>query len=185
LALSVAGCRQPVPPPVSARDPALDADDLAVMKGLLDDLRQHRPSVSFLVVDTTIAICGRAIDVVAPPPGGCLAQPAIDAVQMVLPADRRVTATHDFQARNARRLPIAETLAPGVAYVSATVMDFVSVNGEQERARAIVTVSAPSYPAPRVAVLAYRVKDAESGAVRLERQSDGRWLVSERQGRLE
>ena len=53
LALGTIGCGRPEPPAVSVRTPSVDADDIAVMRGVLDVLR--RPH--FLVVDTTLAPC--------------------------------------------------------------------------------------------------------------------------------
>jgi hypothetical protein len=184
LALAATSCSDPVPPPVSVRQPSLDADDLAVMKGVLDDMRERLEGASFLVVDTTIAVCAGPIEVVAPPPGGCLAAAAVDSVSKVLPLRSRVTSMFDFQARNAIRLAIAGELGADVTYVSATLIDFVSLDHRPPPHQgAIVTFSAPSYPAPRTAVISYRVKDAEDVALRLEQQSDGRWVVATRLSR--
>ena len=178
VTLATAACGTPAPPPVAVRQPSLDADDLAVIRGLLDNFRErHRDGRRFLVVDSTVAVCERRIAVVAPPPGGCLAPPVLDDVSKVLPSRSRVTALIDFQARNARRLPISGDLGADVHYVSATFLDFA--NGS------VVTFSAPSYPAPGAAVLTYRVKDDRHGAVRLERQADGRWVVADRYGAME
>ncbi len=42
---------------------------------------------------------------------------------------------------------------------------------------AVVTFSAPAYPAPRTAAVAYSAREGEAGAARLEQTSDGRWSV--------
>ena len=177
VTLASAACDTPTPPAVAVRQPSLDADDLAVIRGLLDSFREDQGGRRFLVVDTTVAVCGRPIAVVAPPPGGCLAPPVLDHVSKVLPSRSRVTALLDFQARNARRLPITGDLGADVDYVSATFLDFAIGS--------VVTFSAPSYPAPGAAVLTYRVRNDHHGAVRLERQADGRWVVADRYGAME
>jgi hypothetical protein len=188
LLITVAGCDPPVPPPVAVREPAIDADDLAVMKGLLDDRLRPKRNASgaaagarFLVVDSTIASCDRRIEVFGPPPGGCLTSGWIDFVLRVMPLATRRTAMLDFEARNIRRLTIEGTLGDDVAFVSSTASDFLSA-GELLRRHPpgsrIVTFSAPSYPAPNVAVLAYGVRTQEIGAVRLEQAADRRWKVA-------
>ena len=189
LALSFAcgACGQPLPPPVARSVPSLETDDLSVMKGVLDDVRQRRGAGRFLVVDTTTAVCEGKVDLFGAPPGGCLSPKSVDSVSKVLEPGRSRIATLDFEARNASRLPIAGTLGPDVTYISGTLTDFVSMRDllAQHPGSAVVTFSAPSYPAPRVAVMIYRVRDAENGAVRLEQQADGRWTVADRYGAME
>jgi hypothetical protein len=188
VTVATAACGTPTPPPVAVRQPSLDADDVAVIRGVLDSMRRQRERGGhFLVVDTTVAVCESPIAVVAPPPGGCLAPPVLDDVSKVLPLHSRVTALLGFQARNAKRLPVTGGLGADVDYVSATFIDFAvgKLGRDLPRGSAIVTFSAPSYPAPGVAVVAYRVKESESGAVRLQQQPDGRWAVADRHGAIE
>ena len=185
--LAAAACTT-TPPPVAVRQPLLDADALAVIRDLLASFRERdQEKRRFLVVDSTVAVCERPIAVVAPPPGGCLAPPVLDSVSKVLPSRSRVTALLDFQARNARRLPVTGDLGADVDYVSATFFDFAIMNrgGGLPLRSAIVTFSAPSYPAPGMAVLLYRVKDDHHGAVRLQQQPDGRWAVADRYETME
>ena len=101
----------------------------------------------------------------------------------MLPSSSRVTATLDFQARNSTRLPIVGTLGDDVTYISATLTDFMSASDliRQNPGREVVTFSAPSYPAPRAAVIVYYVKSSEYAVARLEQQHDGRWAVVARQ----
>lgn len=187
LALAPIACDQPVPPPVAVREPSIEADDIAVMKGVLDDVRGRRAGGSFLVVDSTLPICAKPIEIAVAQLGGCLEPAVLDSVLKVLPSASRVTAALDFQARNARRLPIRGALGDDVTYISATLTDFVSVKDliRQHPGGAVVTFSAPSYPAPRVAVMFYHVKDREHAAVRLEQQLDARWVVADRFGGIE
>lgn len=183
LALGASACDSPVPP-VAQHQPSLDADDLAVMRGLLDDHVRPRAAKGliesrFLVVDTTMAVCPRDTTVFGAPPGGCLAPDWLEFVAGVLPPDRRRTAALDFQLRNARRLPIRGALGGDVSYISATLTDFISARQfRRQHAGAVVTFSMPSYPAPNVAVIAYRVRQDELAAARLERQRDGRWKMA-------
>ena len=51
LVLSCAACDQPGPPPVAVREPSVDADDLAVIRGLIDDQRRRAARPQFLVVE--------------------------------------------------------------------------------------------------------------------------------------
>lgn len=154
FALAATACDPVEPPPVAPpRSGAIDADDIAVMEGVLDDVRR-RAGGSFLVVDSTLPVCAERIEIVAPPPGGCLGPAVVDFVSKVLPAASRLMAALDFQERNARRLPITEALGDDVTYISATLTDFLSMSDliRQHPRGAIVTFTAPSYPAPRVAV---------------------------------
>jgi hypothetical protein len=183
LALSTAGCETPAPPPLAVHAPSLDAGDLAVMKGLLDDQRKRaapaRPR--FVVVDTTLAKCSnRLIATFEPPPGGCVNHSAIEELSRLLPQASVRTATLDFEARNARRLPIAGSLGPDVSYVSWTLADFsarANLLRGYPAGSALVAFSRPSYPAPHVAVIAYSPYGYVVGAARLAQQSDGRWEV--------
>jgi len=179
LACALAGiaCDQPVPPPVAVREPSVDAGDLAVIRGLLDDQRRRvapaRPH--FLVVDTTLATC---FDVAQP--GGCLNDSAIEEVSMLLPQASVRTGTLDFASRNVMPLPIAGPLGTDVSYVSWTLIDFTSradLLRKQPAGSAIVAFTRPSYPAPGIAVIAYSAFQYVVDAARLVQRSDGRWEV--------
>ena len=187
LALAAAACDPLEPPSVTARSLSIEADDIAVMKALLDDVRGRRAGGSFLVIDSTLPICAKPIEIVATPLGGCLGPSVLDSVSKVLPSASRVTAALDFQTRNTRRLPITGALGDDVTYISATLTDFVSMRDliRQHPGGAVVTFTAPSYPAPRVAVIVYHVKDLEHAAVRLEQQIGARWVVADRFGGIE
>jgi hypothetical protein len=171
LAVVAPACAQPAPPPVARRAVSLAAEDLAVIRAAVNHVRQRHGGRRLLVVETTIAVCDGAIEVAAPPPGGCLGPRSLESVSKVLPPGSRLTAMLDFQARSARRLPIAGALGGDVTPVSATLLDFGSASD-------IVTVSAPSYPAAGVAAVAYRLKGADV-ALLLARRADGRWAVVE------
>jgi len=60
---SLVACQSPAPPPVATPDGALSADDTAVMRTVLDQLRQDRlgqspgPPPLFLVLDSTLEPC--------------------------------------------------------------------------------------------------------------------------------
>ena len=148
LALGTIGCGRPEPPAVSVRTPSVDADDIAVMRGVLDVLR--RPH--FLVVDTTLAPCP------VHPPRTSLA----------------------FGERNRERLPLTGSLGADTTLISATVVDFLpseDLVARYPQGTAVVTFSAPLYPAPGVAVIAYGLHQAHrlAAVARLERRADGRW----------
>jgi len=177
FALVAGACGQPVPPPVAVGEPSVDTGDLAVIRGLIDDHRRRvapaRPH--FLVVDTTLASC-----VNVPPPGACLADSAIEEVSRLLPRARVRTGTLDFESRNARPVPITGSLGTDVSYVSWTLIDFSSradLLRKLPAGSAVVAFSRPSYPAPRVAVLAYSAFQNVVDAARLVQQADGRWEV--------
>jgi hypothetical protein len=181
LALAAAACDPPVPPPVAAREPSIDADDLSVIRGLIDDQRRRAPRPQFLVVDTTLAKCDdRLVLTFGPPPGGCFNHFAIESVSRLLPQASVRTGTLDFEARNAMRLPITGSLGSDVSYVSSTLVDFTPSADLLLRhppGSAVVAFSRPSYPAPHVAVIAYSPFGHVVGAARLTQRSDGRWTV--------
>jgi len=184
LALVVPACDPAVPPPVAQRQPSLDAEDVAVMNGVLDRLRARAARAliesRFLVVDTTLAVCDRDVMAFGPPPGGCLAPRWLEFVSRVLPPTNAREAMLDFQARNVKRLPIGGPLGADVTYIPATVTDFVSERDLlRQRPGAVVTFSAPAYPASRVAVIAYAVRHGELGAARLQQRAGGGWSVAE------
>jgi len=205
LAFSAASCDKPASPPVAVRQTALDADDIAVMRGLLDDLirpeqvdsirRGRAPGAPpgpieprFLVVDTTIAVCDRDLVVFGPPPGGCLAPGWITLVSQALPPGTARTATLAFASRNARRIPITASIGRDVTFVSSTVTDFVEMNEllrQHPPGSAVVSFSVPSYPGPRMAVLAFNVRNHRAGAARLAQQDDSRWTVADLAGGIE
>lgn len=181
-ALAAQGCSEPAPPPIAVRKPVLDAGDFAVMKGVLDHRLRPRGgnSARFLVVDTTMATCA-APGVLQRAPGACLDSQWMEFVSPMLPKGSLRTATLDFQARNARRLAIEPALGAGVTYISATVTDFMSSEELvrwQPPGSTVVMFSTPSYPAARMAVIAYAAGSDIRGAARLERQSDGQWMVT-------
>ena len=187
LALTAAACDRPAPPAVSVRQPSLDADDLAVMRALFDDLlRPRRPEgvraqARFLVVDTTMAMCRRDPAMLGPQPGRCLDPGWVALVSEAAPAGMARTVAMRFPAWTATRLSISAPLGDDVTFVSATVIDSV-VPSEMLRpyppGSEIVTLSAPGYPAPRMAVVAFAAGTG-FGAARVERQTDGRWRVAE------
>jgi len=184
LALSFAcgACDQPRPPAVAAREPSLDADDLAVMRGLLEDGVRPRllPVARVLVVETTLATCAATPTLLGAAPGACLDPRWVELVSRMLPADRIRTATLDFQARNARRRPIGPVLGAAATYISASVTDFVPLPKllrQYPPGSVVLALSTPSYPAPRLAVIAYS-SGGIVGAASLERRSDGRWTVA-------
>lgn len=183
LVMTAGACEPPAPPPVSQRQPSLEAGDLAVIKGLLDDHVRPRAGAApdqlrVLVVDTTLADCERDVTAFGSPPGGCLAPMWLDRVRQVLPPATAREAMLDFEARNRRRLPIGGSMGDGVSSISATATDFVSESDLLgQRPGVVVSVSAPSYPAPHMAVIAYAVQRGEQAAARLEQQQDGLWRV--------
>ena len=86
----------------------------------------------------------------------------------------------DFQARNARRRPIEPVLGAAATYISTTVTDFVPLTEllrQHPPGSVVLTLSTPSYPAPRLAVIAY-ASGGIVGAARLARRSDGLWTVA-------
>ena len=183
LALSLASgaCGKPLPPAVAVKAPSLDADDLAVMRGLLEDGLRPRllPVAHVLVVETTLATCAVTPALLGAAPGACLDPPWVELVSRMLPADRVRTATLDFQARNARR-PIEPVLGAAATSISTTVTDFVPLTEllrQHPPGSVVLTLSTPSYPAPRLAVIAY-ASGGIVGAARLARRSDGLWTVA-------
>jgi hypothetical protein len=85
-----------------------------------------------------------------------------------------------FPARNARRLPIAGPLGEDVTYASATLVDSLAPSEllrQYPPGSEVVTLSAPVYPAPRMALIAFAAR-TDVGAARAERQHDGRWRIT-------
>ena len=190
LALAASACDQPVPPPVFLREASLDVEDIAVLRALFDDFRHRRreaivrpevPSPRFLVVDTTMAMCRRDPSVFGPQPGRCLNPAPASVMSEVVPASVFPTVRLRFQTWNATPRSISGGLGDDVTYVSATLLDMMAPGELLRRyppGSAIVTLSAPGYPAPRMAVIAFGSWWApSSGAARLERQPDGHWRV--------
>jgi hypothetical protein len=88
--------------------------------------------------------------------------------------------TLNFPAWNATPLLIAGPLGDDVTYVSPTLVDAVPPRELLDRypqGSDIVMLSAPAYPAARVAAILYSITSG-TGAARLERQPDGRWRVA-------
>jgi hypothetical protein len=193
LALAVSACDAPPPPAVEQREPSLEADDLAVIRAVLDELRrdrreampvQHVPPPRFLVVDTTMAMCRRDPEPLGPQPGRCLDPGQLTPVLEVVPAELRRTVALNFPIWTAKRLPIAGPLGDDVTLVSATLVDTLGP-GElirQHPGSAILWLSAIGYPAPGMAVI--RLSGTGSfGAARVERLSNGGWHVAATAGR--
>jgi hypothetical protein len=179
-----------MPPPLAVREPSLDADDLAVMKALLDGrLRPRRDGAlasaaaaesRFLVVNTTMAACPRDPAPLGPEPGRCMDPSWVRLVSDVVAPDLSRAVLIRFPERNTRRLAIDGPLGDDVILVSATLVDSMAP-GELLRqypaGSEIVTLSAPVYPGARVAAMAFAA-GADAGAARLEREMDGRWRVA-------
>ena len=177
LAAAVA-CRESGPPPVVSPPPRLDASDLAVMKALIDTPsagRAPRPDRGYdpRRVRPRPRVFGT-------PPGGCLGPEWVARVTRVLPPGTARTGTVAFEDRNRRRLPIQGSLGAGVTPISATLIDGLAASvllREHPPGSAVVAFSAPTYPAPRTAVVAYSARDGEASAARLEQTGDRRWSV--------
>ena len=174
---TVMACRESVPPPVVSPPARLDVSDLAVMKALIDSMADA-PHV--LIVDTTLAVCDRDPRVFGTRPGGCLGPEWIAQVARVLPTATARTGMVAFEDRNRRRLPIEGSLGAGVTPISATLIDGLSASvllRDHPPGSAVVAISAPVYPAPYTAVVAYSAREGQTGAARLEQTGDGRWSV--------
>jgi hypothetical protein len=191
LALSTAGCETPAPPPVAVRAPSLDADDTAVLKALFDDVLRPQgreairtrnapaQALRFLVMNRTMAMCGRDPGVLGPQPGGCLNPYHANIISEVVPPDLFPTVRLRFPAWNATPLTIAGSLGEDVTLVSPTLLDMMPLS-ELLRSNpgfTVVTLSAPGYLASRVAVITFGGWIGSGGAARLERQPDGPWRV--------
>lgn len=180
VALSCAACDTAPPSVAPPRSRSIDADDIAVMRGVLDSL--HRPHL--LVVDTTLAHCP-----VHPPRtnltprADCLSPEWLGYVSRLFPSETSLTGLLAFDERNRDRLPVTGLLGSDTTFISATVIDFLSradLVARYPPGSAVVTFSAPLYPAPGVAVIAYglhQTRDVVAGA-RLERHTDSRWRVT-------
>ena len=133
LAVSLASgaCDKPLPPPVAVREPSLDADDLAVVKALFDDLRRDRNSGAAEAQPLARAFsswirrwrCARAIPrFSAPQPGRCLESSRDQAPVRGRARGPFATATLDFPAWNATRCRTGP-LGDDVTYSLATLLD--------------------------------------------------------------
>ena len=166
----------PVTPPKSA---SLDAEDLAVMRGVLNSLR--RPA--FLVVDTTLTPCPvHPPRTDGTPTAECLSPGWLGFVSRLLPSGTSRTGLLAFDDRNRDRLPVPGALGSDVKFISATAIDFLSSTellASSPAGSAIVTFSAPFYTTPGVAVIAYGLHQEPDvvSAARLERRND-RWVVA-------
>lgn len=182
LCLPLVACGgEPIAPAVVPPRTALDPDDVAVMRAVLDGLRERDPETRrFLVVDSTVPFCSRPSDVFRAPPGGCLGPQAIDRLSQVLPSGTRLTAMGTFRQRNVGGLPISGSLGADVTYISPTLVDFMPLNEllKQHPGGAVVSFSAPAHVAPGTAVVVYQVMAGEYVAERVTRAADGHWRVS-------
>jgi hypothetical protein len=191
LALSTAGCETPAPPPVAVHAPSLDADDMAVLRALFDDVLrpQWREAIRtgkapvqaprFLVVSRTMAMCRRDPGVLGPQPGRCLSADHANIIAEVVRPDLFPTVRLNFQAWNAKSLTIAGSLGEDVTLVSPTLLDMMPLSEllRSNPGSAVVTLSAPGYLAPGVAVITFGGWTGSGGAARIERQQDGRWRI--------
>jgi hypothetical protein len=196
VSLATSACDQPVPPPVAVRAPSLRSDDLAVMKGFVDyavwsfgvdEIRNSQLTGApvagapprILVVDTTIPVCARDAVPFGKPPGGCLDADWMRYVTRMMPPGTARQGALAFEARNRNRLPFQGRLGTGVTYISATLTDSLPAHllRAEPSVRAVITLSAPAYFAPRSAVVAYSRGSSEMAAARLERWPDGHWSV--------
>jgi hypothetical protein len=188
LALACVACDTPPPPVAPPRSTtALDGDDLAVMRGVLDSLgRPH-----FLVVDATIGFCPvHPPRTSATPRADCLSDDWLGNVSRLLPSEMSLTGLRAFDQRNRARLPLTAPLGSDVTFISATVIDFLSSTDLLARypsGSAVVTFGAPFYSAPGLAVIAYGLHQDPDvvAAAKLERGADGRWVVAEQSGAVE
>jgi hypothetical protein len=161
---------------------AIDADDIAVMRGVLDSLQ--RPY--FVVVDTTLAPCPvHPPRTSLKPQADCLSPEWLGYVSRFLPSDISRTGLLAFAERNRAKLAVTRSLGTDTTLISATVIDFVpseDLVARHPQGTAVVTLSAPLYPAPGVAVVAYGLHQALDllAVARLERQADGRWKTQDR-----
>jgi hypothetical protein len=184
LALTAAACDPFVPPPVARRQAALEAEDFAVVKALFDDvLRPGRvPAARLLVVDRTMAMCRRDPDSFGSHVGRCVREDQIALASRVLPAPTARALALNFPGWNAAPLSIAASLGDDVVYISPTLVDTLAP-GELLRpypaGSDVVMLTAPAYPAPRMAVIIF-LDAGGLGAARLERQPDARWRVAAR-----
>jgi hypothetical protein len=173
---------------VAVREPVLDADDLAVVAALFDDifrpngraaLRTRALTPRFLVVGTTMTMCRPDPAALGPPPGRCLNSTNADMVSAVVPPEMVPTVRLRFPMWNATPLWMAGSLGEDVTVASATLLDMVAPGGLLRGGQpdtAIFSFSAPGFLAPHMAVVTYESTSA-TGAARVERRPDGRWRV--------
>ena len=89
----------------------------------------------------------------------------------MLPPETARTGAVAFEDRNRRRLPIEGSLGAAVTPISATLIDGLAASvllREHPPGSVIVAFSVPTYPAPRMAVIAYRAREGDASAARLE-----------------
>ena len=178
--LLATACDPLEPPPVAPlKAMPLDAEDGAVMRGVLDELRRSH----FLVVDTTIRPCpAHPPRTSGRPTAECLSPGWLGFVSRLFPSDTSRTGLLAFDNRNRDRLAVP-VLGPDVTFVSASVIDFLSSTElltAYPSGSAVVIFSAPFYAAPGLAVIAYglRQEPVVGAAATLTRRTDGRWLVT-------
>ena len=189
-ALAAIACGRPDPPPVTVRTPSLEPEDVALLRDVVDGYlrrpwaaRPHQPGEiepHFLVQDTTLAVCPKDAVVLGPVARACLDARWLGYVSQVLPPATARTGRLVFEARNARVQPIQGSLGEAATFVPASVTGFVAdadLLRPYPPGSAIVAFSAPAYSGTEVAVLAYRLGMNSNGALRLERQTNGRWSV--------
>ena len=191
LALLPVACDRPEPPAVAIREPSLDADDMAVLRALFDDflrpqwheaIRTGKAPVQaprFLVVSRTMAMCRRDPGVLGPQPGRCLSPDHANIIAEVVPPDLFPTVRLRFPAWNATSLTLAGSLGEDVTLVSPTLLDMMPLSEllRSNPGSAVVTLSAPGYLAPGVAVITFGGWTGSGGAARVERQQNGRWRI--------
>jgi hypothetical protein len=188
LAIAAVGCDQPEPPAVPVRAPALEAEDLAVIRALFDDY--IRPVVStshraqgiaprLLVVGATMAMCSRDLAELGPSPGRCLNPFDVNRLAKVVSPAMFATVRQRFPSWNALPLAIAGELGEDVTLVSPTLLDMMAPSELLQRRSGsdIVWLTAPGYPARGTAVMMFESL-GRPGAARIERGQDGRWGVA-------
>ena len=188
LALAAIACGPSEPPAVAVRASTLETEDLAVIKALFDDylrpeglkaLRKIGAAPHFLVVDRTMAMCRRNPGVLGPQPGRCLTPDHANILSEVVSADAFPMVKLRFPSWNAAPMSIAGQLGADVTLVSPTFLDMTSLSElvRRDAGSTFVMLSAPGYPAPRVAVITVGGLSGPGAAARLERQTNGRWRV--------
>jgi hypothetical protein len=182
-----AACDAPAPPPVAVREATLEAEDLAVIRALLDhfhrnagleSLRAQDLAARLLVVNTTTAMCRRDPGVLGPPPGRCLSSYHANVLSEVVPPEMFPAVKLFFPSWNASGMSISGSLGDHVTLVSPTLLDMTPVSEllrRHPRGSTIMWLSTPGYPAPDTAVIVFGYW--AHGGARLERQQDGSWRV--------
>ena len=187
LALATGSCDRPEPPVVAVRERTLEAEDLAVIRALLDHFhrdagwesrRARGLAPRQLVLGTTIGMCRRDPAVLGPSPGRCLSPYHANVLSEVVPPAMFQTVRLLFPSWNARPVLISGSLGDDVTLVSPTLLDMTSASEllrRHPRGSTLTWLSTPGYPAPGTAVVVFGY--SAHGGARLERQHDGSWQV--------